>query len=383
MKKHFIALVFLAAIFMVSPAIAADYSSLIAKDPVVLVKMNIGSFLNNPSMAAIYKGEIKKSLDMIFNEFEKKTGFSFTRDITDFGMFAASDINLNAPNANGVCFFISGKFDRDRLIEAIMKEKERTSASIITVEEKSGLKVFKFENFHLRVVFLNENFVIIASEDIIDKIASKKLETAALTGDQKDGFENGCFYADVKLIPDIKKVIFTDDFLSKIPGDLKDSIVKLSQLTISAKSLNFKFNFKFSEAASANNFKKNLDSFISMGEAKLKDGLSEADEKLKNSASVFEIISSDAANLKTGYTLLAELLSFVKTEVNNETAVINFNFPAQYAEAFSPESTPVIVGIVGIAAAIAIPNFKKARERAREKRFERREKEINELKKDN
>lgn len=367
MKKYFITLVFLAAIFMVSSAVAADYSSIIVKDPVVLVKMNIASFFNNQAVNSIYKGEIKKSLDMIFNEFEKKTGFSFMRDISDFGMFAAPDINLNLPNANGVCFFISGKFDRDKLIEAILKEKERNSSASINIEEKSGLKVFKFEKFHLRVVFLNENFILIASDDIIEKIASKKLETAALSGDQKDGFENGCFYAHLKLMPDIKKVVFTDEFLSNIPPDLKKSITDLNQLTINAKSLDFKFSFKFSEAASAQNFKKSLDSFISMGADRIKEGLSESEEKLKNSASVFEIISSDAANLKTGYTFLAELLSFLKVEVNNETALINFNFPQQYAEAFSPESMPVIVGIVGIAAAIAIPNFKKARDKAREK----------------
>ena len=377
MKKYFITLVFLAAIFMVSSAMAADYSSLIAKDPVAVVKMNIGSFFNNPAIASLYKGEIKKSLDMIFNEFEKKTGFSFTRDISDFGMFAAPDINLNAPNANGVCFFISGKFDRDKLIAEILKEKDRTSSALITVEEKNGLKVFKFENFHLRVVFLNENFVIIASEDIIEKIASKKFETAVLTGDHKDGFENCCFYAYLKLIPDIKKIVFTDEFLSKIPADLKDSILNLSELTVSAKSFDFKFNFKFDKADYAQNFKKNLDSFISMGEAKIKEGLSGAEDKLKNSASVFEIISSDAANLKTGYTFLAELLSFVKIEVNNENTVVNFSFPAQYAEAFSPESMPIIVGIVGIAAAVAIPNFKKARDRAREKKNGRYEEEMN------
>lgn len=374
MKKYFITLVFLTAIFMALPAFAADYSSLIAKDPVVLLKINLGSFINNPALASLYKGEIKKSLDVVFNEFEKKTGFSFTRDIGDLGMFAAGDIDLTASDVNGVCFFISGKFDCNKLIDAVIEEKERTSSSLVTIEEKHGLKVIKFEKFNLRAVFLNENFVIIASEDIIEKIASKKLETAGLSAEHKDGFENSCFFLHLKLTPDIKKVVFTGEFLSKVPVELKESVANLDNLTISAKSLDFKFNFKFGEAAFAQNFKKVLDSFVIAGADKIKEKLSESEDKLKNSASVFEILSSDAANMKTGYAMLSELLSFVKISADNETVSVDFNFSQQYAEAFSPESMSVIVGIVGAVAAIAVPNFKNAKQRALEKKDERQEK---------
>jgi len=121
MKKYYAAIVLLAALFIASSAYGAGYSSLITRDPAVLFKMDISQIVNNKSIMSLYKGEIKKSLDVLFGEFEKKTGLSFTRDISQIGAFVHSGIDFNAASPNGICIFVSGKFDREKLIAEIEK----------------------------------------------------------------------------------------------------------------------------------------------------------------------------------------------------------------------------------------------------------------------
>lgn len=368
MKKYsFISAIAIALVF-VSTALAADYSALIAKDPVALVKMNLGSFLGGPVMTAVYKGEIKRSLDTVFNEFEKKTGLSFTRDITDIGFFAEPGIDFNAPGPNGICFFISGKFDAEKLINEIEKGKMPPGISF----QKSGdLKTIKFEKMNMSGAFINENFFILATSDVMEKIASKKFNAAALDGGLKDKFETSCMFMHVKFNEALKKLVMTEDALAKLPPDLREAAAALSEVTASGKSLDFSLAFRFSGAKQAGDFKKSLDALKSMAELNLAAKAREAEEKIKNSASVFEMISSDAANMKTGLALLTEVMSLIKLEENGDSVVINLNFPAGYAEAFSPEAMPFMVAAVGIIAAVAIPNFKKARENARQKAREK------------
>jgi hypothetical protein len=368
MKKYsFISALAIALVF-VSTAFAADYSGLIAKDPVALVKLNLGSFLGGPVMTAVYKGEIKRSLDTVFNEFEKKTGFSFTRDITDIGFFADPGIDFNAPGPNGICFFISGKFDREKLMNEIEKGKMPPGISF----QKSGdLKTVKFEKMKMSGAFIDENFFVLATGDVMEKIASKKFEAAALSGALKDKFETSCMFMHVKFNEALKKMVMTEETMAKLPPDLRESAAALSEVTASGKSLDFSLAFRFSGAKQAGDFKKSLEALKSTAELGLAAKLREAEEKIKNSATVFEMISSDAANMKTGLALLTEVMSLIKLEENGDSVIINLNFPAGYAEAFSPEAMPFMVAAVGIIAAVAIPNFKKARENARQKAREK------------
>lgn len=368
MKKYsFISALAIALVF-VSTAFAADYSALIAKDPVALVKLNIGSFLGGPVITAMYKGEIKRSLDTLFNEFEKKTGLSFTRDITDIGFFAEPGIDFNTPGPNGICFFISGKFSGDKLINEIEKGKMPPGISF----QKSGdLKTIKFDKMNMSCAFINENFFVLATSDVMEKIASKKFDTAALSGGLKDKFENSCVFMHVKFNEALKKLVMTKETLAKLPPDLRQAAEALSEVTVSGKSLDFSLAFRFSGADQAGEFKKRLEIIKNSAELDLAAKIREADEKIKNSASIFEMISSDAANMKTGLALLTEIMGLVKLEGNGDSVVINLNFPAGYAEAFSPEAMPFMVAAVGIIAAVAIPNFKKARDKARRKALEK------------
>ena len=368
MKKYsFISALAIALVF-VSTAFAADYSGLIAKDPVALVKLNLGSFLGGPVMTAVYKGEIKRSLDTVFNEFEKKTGFSFTRDITDIGFFAEPGIDFNAPGPNGICFFISGKFDREKLINEIEKGKMPPGVSF----QKSGdVKTIKFEKMNMSGAFIDENFFVLATSDVMEKIASKKFEAAALSGIIKDKFETSCIFTHVKFNEALKKLVMTKETLDKLPPDLREAAAALSEVTVYGKSLEFSLAFRFSGAKQAGDFKKSLEALKSMAELNLAAKAREAEDKIKNSATVFEMISSDAANMKTGLALLTEVMSLIKLEENGDSVVINLNFPAGYAEAFSPEAMPFMVAAVGIIAAVAIPNFKKARDKARRKASEK------------
>ncbi len=365
MKKNFIFIFALIFLLSVSSVNAADYSAVIVKDPFALAKINISGLINNPSLASIYKGEIKKSLDSVFEAFEKKTGISFMRDIGDIGICFSSRIDFNAPGPNGVYFFISGTFQADKLFTVLKNESE--TAGLISIKERAGLKVIEFKKNPFKAVILNENFIIIATEDIIEKIAGGKFETAGLIKEEQDKFVNSHIYVRAILNEDIKKTILTDEFIMSLPAALKRPALNLNSFEVSSYSLDFILNFKFNDFSTASEFKKILDSFKNESIAEIVKKINEIEKKIKNSESIFEIISTESANLKTGYVLINEVLKMFEFESNGDMVKVNFKMPPEYAQIFTPEMTPFIVAGAGIVAAVAIPNFQKARERAREK----------------
>lgn len=371
MKKYFFTFLLLTALFIASSAYGAGYSSLITRDPAVLFKMDVSQIMNNKSIMALYKGEIKKSLDVLFGEFEKKTGLSFTRDISQIGAFVHSGIDFNAASPNGICIFVSGKFDREKLIAEIEKTKLPDD---ITIEKTGDLKVFNFKKADLKGAIINENFIVFATGDIMEKIASSKLETGDLSAELKDKFETCGFFLHAKFIDGLKNILFTEKFMSSVPPDLKDAVSGLKELTFSAKALDLNLNFKFGEAKTAQNFQKSFDALMGMANLSLDTKMREAEEKIKNSGSVFEIIGSDAVNMKTGLAFIKELAGLVKLKTDGASADMSLKFPEEFSKAFSPEMTPILVAAGAIAAAVAIPNFQKARKRARENKMERPEK---------
>ncbi|OQA77410.1 MAG: hypothetical protein BWY32_02457 [bacterium ADurb.Bin243] len=367
MKKYYIAIALLAALFITSSAYGAGYPDFIAGDPAILFKMDIGPLANNKAVMSLYRGEIKKSLDVLFGEFEKKTGLSFTRDISQIGAFVQSGIDFNAAAPNGICIFISGKFDREKLIT----EFEKTALPDgITIEKNGDLKILDFKKADLKCAIVNENFIVFATRDIMEKIAAAKLEKSDLSAELKDKFETCGFFFHARLIDGLKNILFTEKFMSSVPYDLKDAVSGLKELTLSVKALDFNLNFKFGEAKTAQNFQKTFDALMGMANLSLDTKMREAEDKIKNSGSVFEIIGSDAVNMKTGLAFIKELAGLVKLKTDGTSADIGVKFPEEFSKAFSPEMAPILVAAGAIAAAVAIPNFQKARQRAKDKKFE-------------
>lgn len=109
---------------------------------------------------------------------------------------------------------------------------------------------------------------------------------------------------------------------------------------------------------------------MGMANLSLDTKMREAEDKIKNSGSVFEIIGSDAVNMKTGLAFIKELAGLVKLKTDGVSADIGVKFPEEFSKAFSPEMAPILVAAGAIAAAVAIPNFQKARQRAKDKKFE-------------
>lgn len=370
MRKYSVICAAALVLFLAANVFAADYSRLVPKYPVALVKIDMGSIMNNHVFSSFYSGEIKKSLDPLFNEFEKRTGLSFTRDISGFGAFAGPGVDFDAPGPNNVCFFISGKFDREKLAAEIEKEKLPAGMKF---EKKGGMATVKFAQADLSGAFFNEDFAVLATGDIVEKMAAGKYEASGLDAAMKDEFENSSVYFHLKLAENLKKRLLTPELLAKVPANFKEAVQGLSAVTLSGRALEFRAAVKFVDSKTAADFKKNLESLKGMADLGIASKLREADEKLKNSRSVFEMIANDSANMKSGLTLLTEIMGLVSIVESGDTVVAGLKLPESYAAAFSPEIMPVVVAIGGITAAIAIPNFKKARQKALEKRRGRSE----------
>jgi len=318
--------------------------------------------MGSQAIKSFYQGEIQKSLDVIFAEFEKRTGLSFTRDISELGAFATDKIEFDAKGPNNVGIYIAGKFDAEKIFTELEKEKLPNG---LKIENRGDLKILRHEKFSLSVI--NGEFLLLASNDVINDMADKKFETSQPGAELKNLLEKSAIFLQVSISGGIKKILQTDDFLSKLPANLKTSVEKLESLKLFNDGLCISIEQTFSDEKTADEFKKLLESFKGMAELMISTQMREIDDKIKNTASVFEIMKPTISDKKTGLSILKETLGFVKIEANGKTSIIKIEIPKEYAEFIKPEALPVIIAVGGVVMAIAVPNFKKARENSHRK----------------
>lgn len=358
MKRSLVLPIILMVILAFSaPAFCADYSKIIPAKPAVIIKINVKPFLNTDVFKNLLEmGEIKKALADTFGEFEKRTGLAITRDVTELFAAVSENIDIKAPEPNNFMLGLIGNFEPEKFMGELEKEKAVKGM----IETEGGLKVIKKDK--IWGAFLNKETFAVASPDVIKNFAAQKFESADLKGEMKSNFESSSIFIHVAIAGNVKQLLEANVF-PKFTPYAKSLAEKLTVMTVYNTADSLMAEAVFSDKAACEEVKNTFNAMKGMAKQALSVEERKIDEAIKT-ASAFEMLKNGAANKKTSIAMGNEALEMLEFTAKENTAILKFKIPEQYKAVLKPEAAPILIAIGGIIAAIAVPNFKRARERA-------------------
>jgi|GEM_PF-5523594 len=361
MKKN---IIFLSLIFLLlavsQNAFGAEFNpaKLIFKDPAAIVKINLAPLI--ASSKNTFLGPFKKAQTEMYSEIERRTGLLFERDIKEAGLSIGADINFAEKDPNNFLLYVTGNFNSEKIFAEIEKENNPK----LKIEKKGDVKVLIFEKNNIMCAFLNNEAVVIAPEKIIDDLLAGKFQSYEMADSMKSDYNEAMCYINVFFSKKIKEQIEIN--AGKLPPIVTNYIKNAENVIFLDKFPSMIIKAAFSNASTAEEFKKIIENGKGMAELFLTAKEKEEDEKIKN-ASTFNLLNPEFLGIKTGIALAKIVLNSIKTTVDKNTAELRFIIPDEYKQFIKPEFLPAFVAATGIIAAIAVPNFTRARNKAIEK----------------
>jgi len=351
----------LVAVFLCSEAMAFDYTRIIPEKPLFIFKFNLKSFLNSNLYESFNAGAVKKAQDEIQAEFEKRTGIVARRDINEIIIAVSSELDMAGGAPNGIGVFITGAFKPEELLKELEKEPK---VKDLIVKKGSSFTIKMDKGFS--AAFLGSDLCAAGSNDVIEAMQDGKFKGADIPADIKPMFEKSNFFFSLQNSGAVKTLIASGAETGKMPAMAKDMLSKFESLTACDEYPSFTIRANFSEKSPVEELKKLIDSGLGMAEFLMISKEKEVNAKLKT-ASTFELLSPEIAGMKYALAIGREALKTIEFKSENNTAVLRLTVPENLKQYLKPEMLPILAGCAGIGAAIAIPNFKKAKTQAQVK----------------
>jgi competence protein ComGC len=355
-------IVSLALLLSFSSAYCADtdFSKLIFKDSPLVIKMNLSSLLSSSQMTESKIPALKKAQEEIQAEIEKRTGLVITRDIKELIFTVGPAIDFSVGKPNNFLVILTGSFNAEKLIAEMSKEKKIKFKS----EKKNG-RYHLTSDQNVQALFLNENVFIFGPDDAIESVAGGKFAGAELSGASKKHFDGSKFFLNLSLTPGIK-----DDILKNmkmgVPPIASILLKSLQNMIIFDDYPAMVIRTEFSEKTAAEDLKKLIGSFKDMADVIISAKEKEEDQKLSKAGAI-ELLNPELIGMRAAIGLGKTLLGSLEVTSGGGACEIKLKVPEEFQAAIKAEHMPVLVGVTGILAAIAVPNFTKARHEAQKK----------------
>lgn len=294
---------------------------------------------------------VKEVVNEYRNILKKKLGFCPSQDVSNLGVVV--DLSGRRPAILG---YIKGKFNKKKLCETldsaghlIVSEKVK-SESVYRVKNKKGRNVFTLYP-------LDNNTVLLGKINVISSIISGKNKILETPADIKKNFKSNFFvWASAKNI--LKTPIAKMGKVAKIIG----GVAKLfEEVSLKLDSPRIAINFKCTAKGNSDNLKALLEGQIANYKLAIKakiDGVKKPTNDEKWLKSAFKYMSK-----KTSLLVSKSIIDSALVTENNNNVELSVSLP----EGLIPDIGIAPVAIIGVAAAIAIPNFKRAREKAQQR----------------
>lgn len=356
-----IAILIMAALICPSIAAAADYSKIIPAAPLVLIKMDLKQFTGSKLFSALNVGAFKKVADQIGPEFEKLTGFSASRDLAEMGFVIEKDIDFSKSEPNKLFLYISGSFDHEKIIGEIEREKEIG----IKFEKIGNATVIRLrEAGKFMFAFIGKDLFVVGSPDVVTAMIEGKYKAEGVPASIKSDFEKSSIYANFENAGRIKEAL-AEGPLSNAPKEIAALAEKITSLSVynGGSAAEMVVRLGLSDKAAAAEISRKYEELKKMAVTMLDAREKDLNEKIK-AMSTLELIKSESNNLKLAMAVGREVLDSLKFESSDAAVTLRIIAPEVFKETIGPEVVPVVIGTAAIAAAIAIPNFTKARQKA-------------------
>jgi len=362
MKRLSFSIVILLVVILLGSSMvqAQDYSKLIPESPLVLIKIDLKQFADSKMFSALNVGAIKKVTEQISPEFEKLTGFSPSRDIVQAGFVMGKDINLDSKDLNNMFMYVFGNFNPEKIMGELEREKELG----VKYEKIGASTIIKIKDIDkCMFAFIDKNLFVIGSSDVVMAMIEGKFKGAGIPPAAKDTFEKSPIFINIENTGKLKEAIL-EGALTKAPAEAKTIVEKITSLTVyNVSGVNVTARFGIADKAAVAEITKKYEELKKMAIALLDAKDSENNDKIK-AMSTLELFKSDAHNKKIVIALAREAMDAIKYEPAENSASLVIAPPEAFKEVISPEIIPVLIGGAAVVAAIAVPNFMKAKQTA-------------------
>ena len=337
-----------------------DFSKVIFKDSPFVIKINLNSLLSSSQLAESKIPALKKAQEEIQAEIEKRTGIVITRDIKELIFTVGPAVDFSVRKPNNFLVIITGSFNAEKLIAEISKEKKIKFKS----EKKNG-RYHLTSDQNVQALFYNENVFMFGPDDAIESVAGDKFAGAELSGAVKKYFDESKFFLNLSLTSKIK-----DDILKNmkmgVPPIASILLKSLQNMMVFDNYPAIVIRTEFSEKTAADDLKKLIGSFKDMAEVMISAREKEEDQKLSKAGAI-ELLNPELIGMRAAIGLGKMLLGSLEVTSDVGVCEIKLKVPEEFQGAIKAEHLPVLAGVTGILAAIAVPNFNRARHEAQKK----------------
>lgn len=344
MKK--ISILVFACIMYAMPVFSAALSDNFCVNALGTICLSVNDIRDMADLKGSGNTKTDNAINNIINCMNDRFGLALDKDFEHIGTFIT-------PSTSGgwdYIGYITGDFNSKQKLQAIVNyvlslSEEAKFEKI--AKGKRNINTIVSNGF--RMMFMNPNIILFGKEETIMKIINGDITfgkapeavTKLLSNSGSFIQANGTALASIEQIP-------------QIPPELATLSKDCSNISVYIKDLKLNFDLAFNNSENANNIKafaeETKDNYLKENEK----NLSEANDKLKQ------------VSLKEFFTEAQKMYIAAKALDNIEQITVsqedNFlHITAPYSR------TQMTIGAIGVAAALVIPNFKKARETARAK----------------
>jgi|GEM_PF-5156636 len=347
------------------PLYSSDNSNLFPDNSDVVVKIDL-------SKLAIFGGEktglFQESSAEIEKKIEEKTGMVLNRDLRELSFFMIFDAKKNDPNGGAIPIpfvgnigaFLSGNFVPEKLLTEIGAEKGLN----ITCEEIAGKKAVKFQNF-TGIFKDNQTFCMGLTENI-EQIVNPKVSSKFLPSELTSAFDNSSVFVYLRVQGGLEKIINSPAYKFNGPPQAMEMIQKLKAVSIYNVEKSLSLSLSCIDEAGAKYLKDFFENAKIAASSNIELRLLELNREISE-ASLVQLLKPDMRTQKLILTLLKAVVAGIKIENIGSTVAVSILLPSELSKYLVPENVLVTAAVTGVLAAVAIPNFRRAREEARKK----------------
>ncbi|HNV69985.1 MAG TPA: hypothetical protein PKO06_09820 [Candidatus Ozemobacteraceae bacterium] len=288
-----------------------------------------------------------------------KVGFHPMRDIHEVGLFITSEIDFQKRKPNQIAVFVRGAFQPDRLLALLpdLLSGMGPKAQLISIKDVQGRKVVSGPEF--QAFFFDNETLLAGTPDVIEAVMAGKLALGKAPDALKNTLTSSRFFlsADAKTLKEKSPKVKRD--LERVPPPMRVHLENLLQLVLAYADGRVAVKADFSQAESAAFIASSLDAIKNQGLLECESRLKTLEANLEQ-MSATELLGekrSQMLALAAGKDVIANLTS----KASGNTFEASFLIPEPVR---SLGANPAMVPLIGILSAVAIPNFKRAREKA-------------------
>lgn len=328
-------------LFALLLAFAASAAPALAAEPTGMVTLDLKRTF--AALRGAFGATDADPTDAVFEEFAKRTGMRPDRDLTRAGIL------VDELMKEQIAVFVEGTFDDAKLAAELLKAKEFT----LKEEPLGTLRAFK--DARTRFVLTRDRLIAgpAGSPWFADEASVR-----ALIG-RLEALPRGAIFALSFRPPAELRPMLAAGLPPDVPPPVAALLKELEALTLVVNDTKLELSLTVADQATLDSLRKIYEGLVEMAKARFekeeKDGLAAIAE-----TSTLRLFSPEVFGRIQGAATGRKLLELLRLNFDGRTVSLSVDHAAG-------GSLPMLLPVAGIVAAIAIPNFQKARTQARHK----------------